>query len=215
MRRLVPSAVLAGLTISTILAASAVAGSRGETAASSSNLRGVCSAVPGLDVYFWPQGHPAIPAIGFPTYGPPHAEFYRAHDFTNAPGFLGFLERAQWNLSRQCPSVADRVMPAVTNASTATDQQKIRCNFVGNVDIRFAPITQVTVRTVRKVVFVRVKGKRVRRVIRQRIRRVTRLGIRGTASAAGIPDTLVEVRITATPSVRWDTRHCAPVGLTE
>jgi hypothetical protein len=43
------------------------------------DVRGLCNSK-GVDIYFWPQGHPAIPAIGFPAFAPTHTEIYKPRD---------------------------------------------------------------------------------------------------------------------------------------
>lgn len=219
MRRLVFGIAIVGLITSAVLAATALAGSHGSTGASSSNVRGICTATTGLDVYFWPQGHPAVPALGFPPFAPPHVEFYRARDVSNATGYLAFAGPRDFNLATSCRAVADRPMTPVPNLGVTLDQQKIRCTFSGDVEIRIAPLVAVKTRVVRKVVFVRVKGKRVRRVIRRRVRTTTRIGTIAEASATGIPETLVRVGIRTTPPARpdanWNQRYCAPIALTD
>ena len=149
-------------------------------------------------------------------------EFYRARDVSNSTGYLAFIGRTQMDLASACSAVADRSMPppaAATRRGVYGEEQKIRCAVAGTLDVRLVPFTQRTTRVVRKVIFVRVKGKRVRRVVRRRVTKVIRLGTDAMATVAGIPDTLVHVRIFISPTARsyvlWDTRHCGPVGLTE
>jgi type IV secretory pathway VirB2 component (pilin) len=105
----------------------------------SAQARGVCN-VQGIDVFFWPQGHPAIPVIGFPAFGQPHVEFHKPRDHTN--------DRAL---------AADAAMPFAADATAQTaSAQKIRCGLTGNVDLRLAPWTRTRSRLIVRTI--RVKG---------------------------------------------------------
>lgn len=178
------------------------------------DVRGVCN-VRGIDIYFWPQGHPAIPAIGFPAFGPPHVEFYTPRDVSNA-GALGYMDVAQGQLSpSQCSSVADSAMAFVAGATpqTTTLTQKLRCTFAANTDLRIGPLTTVRKRVVTRIVKVRGKKKKVRRTIRTTVRigNIASVGVTGAAGA------LAEVRLSTAPgtssSLKWDTRSCTPVDV--
>src|SRR5262245_17916805 len=57
-------------------------------------VRGKCGAK-ALTIYFWPEGHPAIPSIGFPEFRTPHVEVYGGKQligFVDATGAGGFAK---------------------------------------------------------------------------------------------------------------------------
>ena len=76
MRRL----LVAALLLATLAGTAAAQTDRG-------SLRGQCSST-SVDIYYWPQGHPAVPALGFPGFASAHVEFYKSRDVANA-GQLG------------------------------------------------------------------------------------------------------------------------------
>jgi hypothetical protein len=174
-------------------------------------LHGVCSGVSSFDVYFWPQGHDAIPQIGFPAFAPPHVEFYKARDVSNGGVLAASTATAGGLNPNLCTSAPDKAMPTGSSLSpSSSDQQKIRCTITGDVELQMTPLY----RTTKKVVTVTVHGKKRKRTITKRVR----LGELAVAAAANAPGTLVEVRIVGFPglmsTVRYDTRFCAPVALT-
>ena len=63
----------------------------------------IACGVKALDFYFWPKGHPAIPALGFPEYPTPHLEVYTGA----APGRLGqqlaYVSASDFRLVAGCP----------------------------------------------------------------------------------------------------------------
>ena len=222
MRRLLVSVVLMGIVTTTVIAMAASAGSNGSARASAPNVRARCTGTTGLDVYLWPRGHEAVPALGFPAFAKPHMEFYRARDVSNSTGYLAFIDPTQLDVASSCAAIGDRAMAPLAGTPVfafGPAAQKVRCTVTGNLEIRLAPYNVTTTRIVRKVVFVRVKGKRVRKVITRRVKTVTRRGSDATASVEGIADTLVSVRIFASPTAnsyaRWDPRYCTAVGLTD
>jgi hypothetical protein len=178
------------------------------------DVRGVCN-VQGVDVYFWPQGHPAIPAIGFPAFGSPHVEFYKPRDVAD-PGAIGYMDASQSGISgTHCSSVADTAMAFASGATPQTTNltQKIRCTFTGNVDMRVGAWNRTTSRVVTRIV--RVKGKK--RKVRRTIRRTVRVGNLATIGVSGSPGALVDVRISSvtgtSSALKWDTRSCVPVDV--
>jgi len=181
------------------------------------DVRGVCSTT-GVDVYFWPQGHQAVPAIGFPAFAPAHVEFYRARDIRGTAQF-GYMDLRQGALSpSQCTSSADGKIPFVAGATiqTSTETGKLRCNLVGNVDLQVATATKTTRRVVTRLV--RVKGSTKKRKVRKTIASTVRIGNRASISAAGGAGAVAEVLLSsnaATPSsLKFDSRACALVDLT-
>jgi hypothetical protein len=207
MRRVV---VLLAIVLGVVVVGAASAPAKTERA----NVRGVCN-VQGIDIYFWPQGHPAIPAIGFPAFAPPHVEFYKPRDVTSS-GALAYMDLTQTGISPNlCGAVADTVMAFASGATPQTTNltQKIRCSFTGNVDIRMAAWTRTTSRVVTRIV--RVKGKR--KKVRRTIRRTVRVGNLATIGVSGSPGALVDVRISSiagtSSSLKWDSRSCVPVDV--
>lgn len=163
----------------------------------------VCAGQSSVDVYFWPRGHPAVPEIGFPAFAPPHLELYRAHDVSNA-GFLAYADATRANTSAAC--AAGGAPPAWGGgpAATTADQQRLSCTLPGAADARRGPWTRV----VTKTRFVRVKGKR-----RKRVTRTTVL-LGSTFTLSVDAGALVLARIGfSSSSLRWDTRYCRAVPL--
>jgi hypothetical protein len=179
------------------------------------DVRGVCQ-TNGIDIFFWPQGHPAIPALGFPAFGAPHVEFYRPRDVSNAAA-IAYLDATQRGISaNHCSPVTDTPMTFASDATpqTTNSTQKIRCTFSGNVDMRMAAWTRVTRRVVTRTIRVRGKTKKVRRTIR----RTVTVGNLATIGSSGSPGALVDVRVSAvagtSSSLKFDTRSCVPVDVT-
>jgi len=177
------------------------------------DVRGVCQ-TNGIDIFFWPQGHPAIPAIGFPSFGAPHVEFHRPRDPSNA-GAIAYMDATQRGISaNHCSAVTDTPMTFASDATPQTTNatQKIRCTFAGNVDMRMAAWTRTTRRVVTRVIRVHGKKKKVRRTIR----RTVTVGNLATIGTSGSPGALVDVRVSAvagTSSLKFDTRSCVPVDV--
>ena len=204
--------VAIGLLCSLAIAATATDGvARTERA----DVRGVCSTT-GVDVFFWPQGHPAVPAISFPAFAPAHVEFYRARDIRGTAQF-GYMDLTQGALSpSQCTSSAEGKTPFVAGATlqSSTQTGKLRCSLVGNIDLQVAPATRTTRRVVTRVV--KVKG--TKRKVRKTITQTTRIGNRASISAAGGAGAVAEVTLSTSAAVRsslkFDSRACALVELT-
>jgi hypothetical protein len=177
------------------------------------SLRGQCNSK-SVDIYYWPQGHPAVPAIGFPAFGPAHVEFYKGHDVANA-GQLGYMDVARSALSpTQCTAVADKpfLIPAGTATQTAASTQKLRCTALANAEIRIGPWTQVKQRVVTRLVKIKGKKRKVRRVVRTTVT----LGNLGSVGATGTTPAVAEVRLSNPPgksSLKWDPRACVAVDV--
>ena len=177
-------------------------------------VRGVCN-VQGIDVFFWPQGHPAIPVIGFPSFGQPHVEFHTPRDHTDN-GALAYMDVTQAGMAPgHCTSATDAAMPFATGATTQTTStaQKIRCGLTGNVDLRLAAWTRTTSRVVVRTIRVKGKKKKVRRTVRS----TRRVGVLATIGSAGTTGAVVDIRLSAvagtSSSMKWDTRSCAAVDV--
>jgi hypothetical protein len=195
MRRLVLAACLGTASLAAV-------GTIGTPAASFAPA-GVCAGVNAVDVYFWPRGHQAVPEINFPAYPPPHLELYRAHDVANE-AFLAYVESGRASYGSACASTG--APPAWGGGPDArtTEPQRLTCTLPGSADARRGPWSKI----VTKVRYVRVKGKRKRRVTR----RTVPLGSTFTVSAGA--GALVQARIgAANSSLRWDTRYCSAIPL--
>jgi hypothetical protein len=178
-------------------------------------IRAVCTGGAGLDVYFWPHGHSAVPALGFPAFAAPHVELYQSRDVAGSAQ-LAYLARNQYQLMRTCSSAGmEYAAPAVESAVTSTSERKIRCAFAGNVDVRLNALWRTTTRVVKRPVLVRVNGRMHRKLVPKRTRITELLGTRATARAAGSGATILSVEVAKTPRVTWDSRACAPVALTD
>jgi hypothetical protein len=204
MRRIL---VLLGIAAAVVAAGTATAQTDRTT------VRGLCNAK-GVDIYFWPQGHPAIPAIGFPAYAPTHTEIYKLRDVTNT-GALAYLDPTQTGISgNQCSGIADTplTIAAGTPTQTTTATQKLRCTFAANAEVRVGFWTQVKARVVVHTVKVKGKKKKVRRVIRTTVQ----LGDLGSVGVTGAAGAAAEVRMSSVAgksSLKWDTRACVPVDV--
>jgi hypothetical protein len=199
--------LLVAATLLTVLAGTAAAQTE------RAGVRGQCNGT-SVDVYYWPQGHPAVPANGFPAFGPAHVEFYKGHDVSNA-GQLGYMDVARSALSpTQCTAVADKALPIAAGAvtQTAAATQKLRCTVVANAELRIGPWTQVKRRVVTRIVRVNGKKRKVRRVIRTTVT----LGNLGSVGQAGATAAVAEVRLSNPPgksSLKWDPRMCVAVDV--
>lgn len=200
------------LLLAIVLGVVAVGAANAPAKVERADVRGVCN-VQGIDIYFWPQGHPAIPVIGFPAFGAPHVEFYKPRDVSNA-GSLGYMDVTNNQISsNNCTAASDSAMAFVAGATpqTTTQTQKLRCTFAANADLRIGPWTKVTRRVVTRIVKVNGKRKKVRRTIRRTIR----IGNVGSVGVAGAAGALAEVRVSSVPgtssSLKWDSRSCTPV----
>jgi hypothetical protein len=199
--------VLLGIAAAVMLAGTATAQT------DRAGVRSVCNAK-GVDIYFWPEGHPAIPAIGFPAFAPTHTEFYKSHDVSSA-GALAYMDPAQGGISTtQCSSVADTplAIAAGTPMQTTTATQKLRCTFAANAEVRLGAWTEVKTRVTTKTIKVKGKKKKVRHVIKTTVQ----LGDLGSAGVTGAAAAAAEVRLSAVSgksSLKWDTRACVPVDV--
>ena len=177
------------------------------------SLRGQCSST-SVDIYYWPQGHPAVPALGFPAFAPAHVEFYKSRDVANA-GQLAYTDVARSALSPiQCTRVADKPFPIPVGTATQTTAttQKLRCTAAADAEIRIGPWTQVKQRVVTRVVKIKRKQRKVRRVIRTTVR----LGNLGSVGATGTTAAILDVRLSNPPgknSLKWDPRACIAVDV--
>ena len=197
-----------------MLVAAAAAAVNAPATETRADTRGICN-TKGIDIFFWPQGHPAIPAIGFPAYSPPHVELYKAHD-VSGPAQLAYLDVSQTALSpSQCSSAADTpqtfAQGATTQTTTAT--QKLRCTFTANADVSLGSWDKVTKHYVTRVVKVHGKKKKRRHLVTTR----THLGEIASVGFEGGTGALAQVGISSNPAapsmLKWATGACVPVDV--
>lgn len=191
-----------GLVACLGLASLAAVGSIGAPAASFAPA-GVCAGVTAVDVFFWPRGHPAVPEINFPAFAPAHLELYRS-GFPSDPAFLAYANNSSASFGAGCATGGRPPAWGGGPDARAAEQQRLRCTLPGEADARRGPWTRTTTQTK----FVRVRGKRVKRTIR----RTVTIGSTFTVSAGG--GALVQARIGANSTLRWDTRYCTSIPIT-
>jgi hypothetical protein len=196
--------------LATALVATAIAPAK----SNQTTLRGACSAK-GVDFFFWPQGHPAIPAIGFPAFAPAHLELYKSRDVSN-PAQLAYVDARNGGLASSCTAATDTALtlPASAPTEATTQTQKLRCTLDANADIRVTPWKKVTKRFVVRIVKIKGKKKKVRRLVTKTVvvGNVASVGVTGGSGA------VAEVRISGvagtSSSMKWDTRSCTAVDVT-
>src|SRR3954447_4329197 len=194
MRRLVVAAIL-----STVFVGTALARPEAQT------VRGLCNSA-SVDLYYWPDGHPAVPAVGFPPFAPAHVELYVARDVTNA-GQLAYMDVVRAALSpTRCSALTEKpvAIPARAATRSTVTAQKLRCTLAADAQVRIARWTQVKRRVV------------VRRKVRRTIRTIVTLGNRGSVGASGALAAVAEVRLSNPPgrsSLRWNARACVTVDV--
>src|SRR2546421_1211761 len=88
-----------------------------------------------LTFLFWPQGHQAIPSIGFPAFPVPHLEVYRTDPtFPNGnqvayAGLTADRTRAGGAFAKSCAAVAARSFKPMPSARTTADTTQLVCKF--------------------------------------------------------------------------------------
>jgi hypothetical protein len=136
--RLVASiALLAGL-----LSAAALAAPARHTAAAR-----VDCGVKGLTFLFWPQGHNAIPSIGFPSYPPPHMEVYKNASGTypdqNEVAVIEFTSSGQTagGFAKQCKTVRPKILNSRPLRAKTTTATALTCKFPATAQLNFTKQT--------------------------------------------------------------------------
>ena len=71
--------------------------------AGASQTQRIACVVRALDFYFWPQGHPAIPALGFPEFPTAHLEVYTAAPAGRLGRQLAYVSATDFKLVQGCP----------------------------------------------------------------------------------------------------------------
>jgi hypothetical protein len=149
-----------------LLAAPATAGPRVSSAVVD------CSATQ-LTFLFWPQGHQAVPSVGFPAYPIPHTELYRTDPTFAGTNALGFFDSmGQGGFSKTCAAATGTPAPTIPSAATLSTTTAVNCTFPrspllelaaqsdGSMQLRAAVPLQVTTK-----VRVKVKHKFVTRTV--------------------------------------------------
>ena len=133
MRGLVLGAVLAAVAAITIAVWSPIAGSQ------TADVRVTCK-TRGIDVYFWPKGHPFVKTYKFPKYGPPHLEVYKK-GLPASKDFLIFLSATSYNYANTC-TLATNPLPTRWGGgprATVSATRRARCTFPVIVQIKIIP----------------------------------------------------------------------------
>jgi hypothetical protein len=111
------------------------------TASPAAQARRVVCGGKALDFYFWPQGHPAIPKIGFPAFAPPHMEIYRGGSVANNAE-LAYIGTSSAAFAKSCRPVGDMVTKwGGGTAQSTTARAKLSCTFRSAVELKAIPGT--------------------------------------------------------------------------
>jgi hypothetical protein len=105
-----------------------------------SDVRVKCAAR-GIDVYFWPHGHPAVPAYKFTKYAPPHLEVYKRGTPASKNVFV-FVSGTAFNYANTCDLATN---PAPTSwgggpKKTVAATSRVRCTFPATVQLKIIPL---------------------------------------------------------------------------
>ena len=91
---------------------------------------------------FWPQGHPAIPGIGFPSFATPHLELYGGLHRTSfpAPTQDAYIDSTgAAGAAKRCrTSPAGFINASVNHAKRTTSAHEVQCNFKKLVSYRLS-----------------------------------------------------------------------------
>jgi len=81
-------------------------------------------------VLFWPHGHPAIPAVNFPAYPPPHIEVYKTGPRYLDYDFRAFVGPGGGSWGKQCRPASGIPSPSrVKKARKLTAEAALVCSF--------------------------------------------------------------------------------------
>src|SRR3954451_25439808 len=133
VKRAALAAAVLGAALVTVLLPSLAGGS-------TNDVRVTCKASP-IDVYFWPHGHPVVPAYKFTAYPPPHLEVYRRGS-PASKNFFVFLSGTAFNYANTCYLATS---PAKTTwgggpKKTVAATRRIRCGFGSVVQLKLIPL---------------------------------------------------------------------------
>lgn len=128
-------ALVAGALLAAAVLAAWSTGARGQT----EDVRVTCK-TRGIDVYFWPHGHPAVKVYKFPKLAPPHLEVYRRGSFASRSFFI-FVSAASYNYANTC-DLATNPLPTRWGGGpqlTITTTRRVRCSFPSVVQLKIVP----------------------------------------------------------------------------
>jgi hypothetical protein len=146
VRRIAGLAALAAAASVAVLPTGATGSSAGEA---SPSVQGDCH-IQSLVVLFWPQGHAAIPSLGFPAFASPHAEVYAYQGATtfqpqNHLGYTGTDRRI--TLASGCRRVKDVKSFNVLPARSIRAKAAITCSFSTPGHVQFVKVAGAGVRS--------------------------------------------------------------------
>lgn len=118
------------------LAPALVAASLAVAGQSASAARIACG-TKAIDVYFWPHGHPAMPAYGFPAFKPAHEEIYK-RGVPSRSKFLAFISANEQIVAKGCKKIGGHITPRWGGGPIADVKttRRIRCSFPSTVELR-------------------------------------------------------------------------------
>jgi hypothetical protein len=133
VKRVALAAAVVGAALVTVLLPSLAGGS-------TSDVRVNCKAS-AIDVYFWPHGHPVVPAYKFASYPPAHLEVYRRGS-PASKNFFVFLSGTAFNYANTCDLATS---PAATTwgggpKKTVAATRRVRCGFGAVVQLKLIPL---------------------------------------------------------------------------
>lgn len=146
MRRLAALALVASAVLVVLLPGGATGAPAGSAAAS---VQGDCH-VQSLVVLFWPQGHPAIKSVGFPSFPLPHVEVYAYQAATtflpaNQVGYTGTDRKI--TLAGGCRRVKEQKTFQVLPAKSIRAKAAVTCSFATPAHIQFVKVAGAGVRS--------------------------------------------------------------------
>lgn len=128
--------LLAGALLATAALAAWSTVARGQT----EDVRVTCKSR-GIDVYFWPHGHPNVKAYKFPKYGPPHLEVYRRGSFASKSFFI-FVSATNYNYANSCELATNPLPTRWGGGPKATIKvtRRVRCFFPTIAQLKIVPL---------------------------------------------------------------------------
>jgi hypothetical protein len=106
---------------------------------STADVRVTCSAK-AIDVYFWPHGHPAVPAYKFEKYPSPHLEVYKRGTPASKNLFV-FVSASSFNYANTCDLATDPRPTAWGGGpkKTVGATRRVRCAFPATAQLKIIP----------------------------------------------------------------------------
>jgi hypothetical protein len=128
---------------------------------STSDVRVTCK-TGSIDVYFWPHGHPKVPAYKFSKDPAPHLEVYRRGTPASRNLFI-VVSAAKFSYANTCDLATDPRPTAWGGGPRATVSaaRRVRCRFPSVVQVKFGPGRLAVVRgsTAREILTASIKAK--------------------------------------------------------